>query len=61
MAVHFKRIHRYRTDQQKFTTALIDSSNCWNDINDYRFKHARKIARNIKKPDGHRTFKIIVY
>ncbi|WP_158592470.1 hypothetical protein [Lactobacillus sp. ESL0228] len=55
MAVHFRRIHRYRTNQQKLADALINSSNCWTGINDYRFKPAREIARNIKKPDGNRT------
>ncbi|QHJ85751.1 MAG: hypothetical protein [Cystoviridae sp.] len=55
MAVLFKRIHRHRTEKQKLIINLINSSNCWTGINDYRFKPAREVARNIKKPDGHRT------
>ena len=56
MAVLFKRIHRHRTEKQKLADALINSSNCWTGINDYRFKPTREVARNIKKPDGNRTF-----
>lgn len=49
MAKLFKRIHRYRTEKQKLSDALINSSNCWTGINDHRFRYARAFTRNIKK------------
>ena len=61
MAALFRHLHRHRAEKRKLTANLINCSNCWTGINDYRFKPTREIAGNIKKPDGHRTFKITVY
>ncbi|QHJ77809.1 MAG: hypothetical protein [Bacteriophage sp.] len=55
MAALFRHLHRHRAEKRKLTANLINSSNCWTGINDYRFKPARTITRNIKKPDGNRT------
>ncbi|QHJ85786.1 MAG: hypothetical protein [Caudoviricetes sp.] len=49
MAARIKKLHRHRTEKQKLADALINSSNSWVGINDYRFKPARTITRNIKK------------
>lgn len=58
MAVLFKCLYRHKSEKQKLADALIISSNSWVGINDYRFKHAREIARDLratKKPDGNRA------
>lgn len=49
MAALFRHIHRHRAEKRKLAANLINCSNCWTGINDYRFKHAREIARDIKK------------
>ena len=49
MAARIRYLHRLKSKKQKLTANLIDSSNCWTGINDYRFKPARTITRNIKK------------
>ena len=49
MAALFRHLHRHRAEKRKLTANLINSSNCWTGINDYRFKPTREIARNIKK------------
>ena len=58
MAVLFKCLYRHKSEKQKLADALVNSSNSWVGINDYRFKPAREIARNLrttKKPDCNRT------
>lgn len=48
MAVLFKCLYRHKSEKQKLADALIISSNSWVGINDYRFKHAREIARDLR-------------
>lgn len=57
MAARIRYLHRHKSEKQNLIINLINSSNCCTGINDYRFKP----TRNIKKPNGNRTFKITVY
>lgn len=50
MAARIRYLHRHKSEKQKLTAALINSSNSWFGINDYRFKPTRAFARNIKSP-----------
>lgn len=58
MAAHIICRFRHLSEKQKVINRIIASSNSWVGINDYRFKHAREIARDLratKKPDGNRA------
>ncbi len=49
MAASVRYLHRHKSEKQKLTANLIDSSNCWTGVNDCRFRYARAFTRNIKK------------
>lgn len=58
MAARIRYLHRHKSEKQKLTAALINSSNSWFGINDYRFKPTRAFAGNLrttKKPECNRT------
>lgn len=48
MAVLFKCLYRHKSEKQKLADALINSSNSWFGINDYRFKQTRAFARDVR-------------